>query len=37
MPHRMQQAMENEKRKPKKIPGEEFSFRPMVNDVKTGA
>ena len=37
MPHRMQQALENEKRKPKKEETSQFSFQPMVNEVKTGA
>ena len=37
MPHRMQQALENEKRNPKKVSSQEFTFQPMVNEVKTGA
>ena len=36
MPRRMQQAAENEKNKPKPKPEAEFSFRPMINDPKTG-
>lgn len=37
MPHRMQQALEDEKRNPKKVNVQEFAFQPMVNEVKTGA
>ncbi len=37
MPHRMQQALENEKRNPKKVNSQEFCFQPMINEVKTGA
>ena len=37
MPHRMQQALEDEKRNPKRVNVQEFAFQPMVNEVKTGA
>ena len=37
MPRRMEQALENAKRNPKKVQMEEFSFRPMINEPKTAA
>lgn len=36
MPSRMQQALEDEKRKPKARPEAEFAFKPMINEPKTG-
>lgn len=37
MPRRMEQALENAKRNPKKVQNEEFSFQPTVNEPKTAA
>jgi len=37
MPRRMQQALENDKRNPKRAPEPEFNFQPMVGDLKTAA
>ena len=36
MPRRMQQALENEKRKPPVSETSQFSFKPMINEPKTG-
>lgn len=37
MPDRMQQAAENSKQSAKQPRPQEFSFQPMVNEVKTAA
>jgi hypothetical protein len=37
MPRRMQQDLENKKRNPKKAPEPEYSFKPMIGDLKTAA
>lgn len=37
MPSRMQQDADNKKQNPKEVKREEYSFKPSINEPKTGA